>query len=62
MSFEIYEYGYLCSKMLALPIEKVIHIIYYLVYARLASKPYIINLVKQARQSKKNLHKHTVKS
>lgn len=63
MYFELYEYGYLCGKILSMPIDKTMHIIYFLVYTRLASKPYINNLITQ--MEKKGVHfkkKTTVKS
>lgn len=62
MNFELYEYSYLCSRILSLPIEKVLHIVYYMVYARLASKPFIDNLVAQHHKKPRNNRKNTVKS
>lgn len=62
MNFEIYEYSYLCSRILSLPIEKIMHIIYFMIYARLASKPYINNVIDQNINKPKNSRKQTFKS
>ena len=48
MNFELYEYGFLCSQLLTLPLEKCLHAIYYLVYARLASRPFIQQIISQS--------------
>jgi hypothetical protein len=45
MNFELYEYAYLCGKVLNVPLDRAMHIIYFLVYARLASKPYIFSII-----------------
>lgn len=62
MNFELYEYGYVCSRILSLALEKVLHIIYYMVYARLASRPYVRNLIAQHQNKPRNNRKYTVRS
>lgn len=57
MNFQIYEYGYLCACILSVPLQKTTHLIYYLLYGRLASKPYIDNLLSQKHQRRRNLRK-----
>ena len=47
----------MCSRMLSLPLEKVIHILHFMIYAKLASKPYVANLIILAKQKKKNVVK-----
>jgi hypothetical protein len=42
--------------------EKVVHLIYYMVYARLASKPYIASLISQRQNKAINNRKRTLKS
>lgn len=45
MNFQLYEYGVYSAKTLGYPLNKTLHILYFLVYGRLASKPYITNLI-----------------
>jgi hypothetical protein len=59
MNFEIYEYGYLCSKILSHPLEKCMHVIYFMIYARLASKPYISALITQVDKKSRHSRKKT---
>lgn len=59
MNFQLYEYGYLCSKILSISLDKAMHVIYFLVYARLASKPYIASLILEAEKKNRHINKKT---
>ena len=50
MHFELYEYSYVGSNMLGLPLDKTIHMLYFLLYGRLAARPFVKSMIAQAQR------------
>ena len=49
MKIEVYEYSMLSSRILDFDVGYCMHLIYYLVYGRLASAPYIESMINSKR-------------